>query len=89
MSFFRSFFVLIFTCLLIVCLLSSCTERMRAMEILQDEGYSKITITGYDIFGCEERNGFHTGFLAEKNGRVVRGVVCESLLYKGATVKLK
>ena len=69
-------------------LLSGCTQVDRSTEVLGSAGYTNIQITGYAVFGCDEKDSFHTGFKATGvNGKPVEGVVCSGL-FKGATIRL-
>lgn len=68
--------------------ISGCTRTGSATKILQDEGYSNITITGYRFFGCGKGDDFHTGFTATgPTGHTINGVVCSGW-FKGSTVRL-
>lgn len=69
-------------------ILSACTQPEKATRILKADGYENIQMTGYDFFACSDSDSFSTGFLAIKNGQVVRGVVCAGFL-KGATIRIK
>ena len=51
-----------------------------ATRYLTERGYKDISIIGYDFFGCGRGDIIHTGFKAVKNGKVIRGTVCEGLI---------
>jgi len=67
----------------------ACTRNEHAKEILEIDGYTNIEFTGYSWFACGERDSFHTGFKALKNGKIVEGTVCEGLIFKNATIRYK
>ncbi len=70
-------------------LLCACTQPDRTREILRSQGYTNIEITGYEIFGCAEKDFFHTGFTATSpNGSHIRGIACGGIL-KGITIRFK
>lgn len=57
-----------------------CTSEDRSLEVLQNEGYTEIVLTGYDYWSCDEYT-FRTGFEAiNPRGRHVQGTVCCSFL---------
>jgi hypothetical protein len=73
---------------LIVVLLAACTQPERATEVLRQQGYTEIQITGYDAFACSKDDTYHTGFTAKSpNGSSVKGVVCAGLMFKGSTIR--
>jgi hypothetical protein len=69
--------------------LLSCTNEQGAREVLEIDGFTNIEITGYKFFSCSKDDFYHTGFIAEKNGRTVEGTVCEGLLFKGKTIRFE
>jgi hypothetical protein len=66
-----------------------CTNSKGAKQLLEDEGFTDITITGYDFLACSKDDFYHTGFIAKKNGKERRGTVCEGLFFKGSTIRFK
>ena len=67
---------------------SACTSDDEATRALQSAGYTNIIISGYELFGCDKNDGWHTGFTATGvNGAPVSGVVCSGVL-KGATIRV-
>jgi hypothetical protein len=67
---------------------ASCSSSEEATRVLQEQGYRNIQTTGYDWFGCSEKDNFHTGFEATSPGGFpVTGVVCSGFL-KGNTIRL-
>ena len=67
--------------------LSACSDGPAATKALQGAGYTDIHTTGYAFFGCDEKDTFHTGFIAKgPTGQHVEGVVCSGWL-KGATIR--
>lgn len=70
-----------------VLFLGGCTDAPKATNLLQQQGYSQVEITGYRFFGCGEQDAWHTGFVATApNGQRVEGVVCEGV-FKGQTIR--
>ena len=65
-----------------------CADKESAEKILKKEGYTNITITGYNFFECNSGDKESTGFIAQKNGKVVEGTICEGMLLKNYTIKL-
>lgn len=64
-----------------------CTDEHGARRVLEAEGYTQITMTGYDFLGCGKDDNFATGFAATNvNQKRVTGVVCSGLL-KGYTIR--
>ena len=73
--------------LIIVCQNCSCTNASGARQVLQQNGYTNITITGYSAFCCGSDDTFSTGFVAiNPAGIKVKGCVCESF-GKGRTIR--
>lgn len=66
--------------------LSTCTDTQGATQVLLQNGYEQIEITGYDFFSCGEGDFYSTGFKAVKNGKPVSGTVCAGL-FKGKTIR--
>lgn len=75
--------------LLSVILFSACTDKENAEKFLKKEGYTDITMTGYDFFVCTKDDSQSTGFIAKRNGKVVEGTVCTGMLLKNHTIKFK
>ena len=74
--------------LLIVLLTIGCTKSDDTLRILKDQGYTNITITGYNHFSCGKGDKFKTGFTAlSQANKVVSGTVCTGL-FKGSTIRL-
>lgn len=76
--------------ILILALLATvgCTQPDSATRALEASGYTEIQITGYNFFGCDEKDTFHTGFTAKgSNGKPIEGVVCGGW-FKGATIRV-
>lgn len=73
--------------LILALTLTACTDPDQVHSILSSQGYTEITVTGYEYFGCGQGDFYHTGFTAKSpNGTQVSGVVCSGIL-KGATVR--
>jgi len=73
---------------LMVLVLSGCTNKSDAERALKAQGFSDITVTGYSFFACSDDDFYHTGFSAiNPKGEVVTGTVCSGLLFKNSTVR--
>lgn len=71
---------LFFIATLIQLLFLSCTDDYNTRRVLEENGYTEISITGYDAWGCHEGDWSSTGFIAKSpSGIRVRGVVCGGL----------
>lgn len=77
------------TFLFIVLFLTACTDEPTAYRVLQNDGFTEIQMTGYNIFACSEDDFFHTGFIATKNNHRIAGTVCSGLLFKNATIRFE
>lgn len=73
--------------ILSVILFSGCTDKENAEKFLKKEGYTDITMNGYNFFECAKDENLSTGFTAKKNGKIVEGTVCSGTLFY--TIKLK
>ena len=72
---------------LILGLLSGCTDPEKATSVLSAQGYKDIEVTGYNLFSCGQDDQYHTGFVATSvTGQRVTGTVCSGFL-KGTTVR--
>lgn len=72
--------------LLLILSLCNCTSVKTARRVLETDGITEIELTGYDALGCGQGDNYATGFKGKKNGRAVKGVVCEGIT-KGATIR--
>lgn len=74
----------------ILIMATSCTSGNdfdNGKQQLENQGYTNVVNTGYDMFCCSNDDDFSTGFKAlDKNGNVVEGCFCSSLL-KGVTIR--
>lgn len=79
--------------------LSACTveenptpSKSRSEQILEEEGYTEISLSGYPIWGCSDSddNFFENKEFTAKNmtGKTVSGYVCCGFL-KGCTIRRK
>lgn len=79
--------------LFVVCvmfMLNACSDADTASKALRVNGYTDITITGWDMFTCSKDDTFCTGFVATApNGERVEGAVGSGFFFKGATIRLK
>jgi hypothetical protein len=73
---------------IVVLLLSGCTDEEGATEAIKDMGLTPIAVGGYGWFDCSEDDQFATKFTARNaQGRNVAGTVCSGW-FKGKTVRL-
>lgn len=73
---------------LFACAAASCTDQKTARRVLEDQGYTDISVGGFDAFGCSDDDTYATKFTATSpNGKRVSGVVCSSQFFKGSTVR--
>ena len=75
--------------ILSIILFLGCTDKENAEKFLKKEGYTDITITGYNFFACTKDDSERTGFIAKIDGKVVEGTVCTGMLLRNHTIKLK
>lgn len=67
--------------------MSGCTAPDKATQVLRDQGYTNIEITGYAWFMCGDKDKFSTGFRATApTGATVEGAVCSGW-FKGYTIR--
>lgn len=66
--------------------IGGCTNPKHAQTVLENDGFTDIDFTGYNWFACSNDH-YHTGFIATKNGKRIKGTVCEGLLFKNATIR--
>lgn len=68
--------------------LTACTDDSRSVRILEESGYTDITLTGYAFWACSDSDSFSTGFTAKgPTGRRTSGAVCCGLT-KNCTIRL-
>ena len=81
-----------FYAMLCTVFLTACTSESDFQKVkkqLENQGYTNIKNTGYDLFCCSDDDTFSTGFTAiDKDGKKVDGCVCSGIL-KGSTVRFK
>ncbi len=67
--------------------ISGCTDSDGAKRALIQSGYSDIKITGYNLFSCDEKDFYSTGFKAKgPTGENSEGTVCSGF-FKGHTIR--
>ena len=74
---------------LVIISLSGCTDKETTERILKNDGFSNITITGYNFFACSKDDIYHTGFIAKKGDKKIEGTVCSGLIFKNSTIRFK
>ena len=68
-------------------LLSSCSGASTSEILLEEQGYTNVEITGFNVFACSEDDMYRYNFTATNpNGKRVKGVVCSAPL-KGSTIR--
>lgn len=68
--------------------LAGCTKPGKTREVLEQQGYKQVEVTGFRPLSCGEDDVFKTGFAATSpSGAQVTGVVCSGW-FKGNTVRL-
>lgn len=77
---------------LLVFLLVSCTSSNDfelGKKQLEQQGYTDVKNTGYNVFCCDDNDTFSTGFKCkDKDGNVVEGCFCSTML-KGVTIRFE
>lgn len=67
--------------------LGACSDAPATVRAVENSGMTEARATGYRFWGCDEKDIFHTGFIARNaRGQEVTGVVCSGW-FKGATVR--
>lgn len=65
-----------------------CEDKPKAATVLDNEGYTEVTFTGYKWGACADSDNYHTGFRAKnREGKVVEGVVCCGAFLKSCTIR--
>jgi len=80
----------IFSLVLIICIflfVFGCTDEKGTKALLEQEGYSKVQMTGLNFLSCSQNDWYSTGFIAYKNNKRLSGTVCKGLLFKGKTIR--
>lgn len=63
-------------------------DTQSAKQLLEEEGYSEIQVTGANPMMCGSGDFGGTTFRAKnKAGNTVEGVVCCGMLFKGCTIR--
>lgn len=74
--------------LIITVLLVGCTNAEQSTRALEASGYKEISMNGYTLFGCDDKDTFRDSFTAKgANGKYVEGVVCSGW-FKGSTIRV-
>ena len=80
--------IILITCL-VICLIN-CVDGSNATRILNENGYTNVTITGYNFFACAKDDTLHTGFSATSpSGNKINGTVCSGLIFKNSTIRFQ
>jgi hypothetical protein len=68
---------------------SSNNDFQKGKKQLEQQGYTDVKNTGYEVFCCGKDDTFSTGFEAkDKNGKIVKGCFCSQWL-KGLTIRFE
>lgn len=67
-----------FAAVLILLLLTSCTDSEGARELLEKKRYERIKITRWRPLMCGHGYLWSTGFIATRGGKTVSGTVCHA-----------
>jgi len=69
-------------------LLTACTQdHEKVKHILEADGYTNISVGGYNSFACSEKDTYSNSFSAQKNGMRVTGTVCAAA-WKDNTIRI-
>lgn len=77
------------TTLCVLLIITGCTDKENAERILKNDGFTHISVTGYNFFACSKDDFQHTGFIAKKGENTVEGTVCSGLFFKNSTIRFK
>lgn len=84
--------ILAFASLLLASVLFGCTSSNdfeKGKEQLEQQGYTDVKNTGYNLFCCDAKDTFSTGFeCKDKKGNIVKGCFCSNVL-KGVTIRFE
>jgi len=73
--------------LLVTLLLFGCARGNDALRVLNEAGYTDISLTGYNALACSEDDYYHVGFTATNpQGEHVKGTVCSGFLFKNPSI---
>ena len=68
---------------------SSNSDFEKGKRQLENQGYTQVKNTGYNMFCCDDKDNFSTGFEAkDKNGQIVKGCFCSGIM-KGITTRFE
>jgi hypothetical protein len=75
--------------LLTTLLLFGCTSGEDGLKMLDEAGYTDISLTGYNALACTEDDYYHIGFTATNpQGKRVKGTVCSGFAFKNASINI-
>jgi len=84
----------LFTLILVAFLViqSGCTsdnDFEKGKKQLEQQGYTEVKNTGYNMFCCSDSDSFSTGFeCKDKSGNIVKGCFCSAFM-KGLTIRFE
>ena len=74
--------------LALLLLAAGCSDTDKARQVLQNQGYTNINMTGWTPFVCGREDTYKDGFEATTMAGVrVKGAVCCGMFFKGCTVR--
>lgn len=69
-------------------ILVGCTQdHEKVQQILTADGFTNITVGGYNSMACSEKDTYSNAFTAQKNGMLVKGTVCAAA-WKDNTIRI-
>ena len=60
--------------------------KIHALNVLHENGFQTVELTGYDPFGCNRADIYRNEFKAIRHGKIVKGTVCEGI-FTGAYIR--
>ena len=73
--------------LIIFIMFALSTDHDKAKQLLIDNGFTHVEITGYNYFVCSRDGVYSTDFQARtSNGTLVKGTVCRGV-FKGSIIR--
>jgi len=68
---------------------SSESDFEKGKQILENQGYTNVTNTGFDAFCCSDSDDWSTGFEAtSKDSSIIHGCICSGI-GKGITIRFE
>jgi hypothetical protein len=85
----RALVVCVVVIMVVMMVYSYSTAESRAREVLAQQGYSEIQMTGWKPMNlyCDSRSGIPEGFSAKRQGVTQTGYVCTSPIFSYVVVE--